>query len=147
MRGGRGVRRPNGQVRRSQVISTYGPGALVDLPEHSAIVGGLDQWLGRARYAQPALFVVEYALAQLWMQWGVAPQMLLGDGVGEYVAATLAGVFCIDDALMLVARRAQLLEEFPPGAIRLVRNLPPGWRGAPAYLCAWVTLATHAAGC
>ncbi|MBD2494905.1 type I polyketide synthase [Nostoc sp. FACHB-280] len=65
-----------------------------------------------------ALFVIEYALAQLWMSWGIAPQAMIGQGVGEYVAATLAGVFSLEDALKIVAKSApQLLEKvqlYPP---------------------------------
>jgi acyl transferase domain-containing protein len=62
-------------------------------------------------YAQPATFIVEYALARLFMHWGIQPQALLGGGLGEYVAACLAGVFSLDDALLVVARRAQWLQD------------------------------------
>ena len=51
--------------------------------------------LADTRFAQPALFAVEYALAKLWMEWGVVPQAMIGHSIGEYVAACLAGVFSL----------------------------------------------------
>jgi len=69
---------------------------------------------------QPATFVLEYALAQLLIQWGIRPQALLGYSLGEYVAACLAGVFSLEDALLLVARRAQLIQEMAAGAMLAV---------------------------
>ncbi|MDQ1289284.1 MAG: hypothetical protein QG622_2850 [Actinomycetota bacterium] len=63
----------------------------------------------RADVAQPALFAVEYALARLWRHWGIEPAVLIGHGVGEFVAACLAGVFTLSDALSLVAERGRLL--------------------------------------
>jgi acyl transferase domain-containing protein/acyl carrier protein len=73
--------------------------------------------LGQTSLTQPALFVIEYALAKLWMSWGILPQAMIGHSIGEYVAASLAGVISIEDALALVARRAQLMQQMPPGAM------------------------------
>ncbi|MCY1047782.1 amino acid adenylation domain-containing protein [Corallococcus sp. bb12-1] len=76
-----------------------------------------DARLSRTGLTQPVLFVIEYALARLWMSLGITPQAMLGHSVGEYVAACLAGVFSLDDALALVAARGQLMEALPTGAM------------------------------
>ncbi|MGB8377206.1 MAG: beta-ketoacyl synthase N-terminal-like domain-containing protein, partial [Rhodanobacteraceae bacterium] len=70
---------------------------------------------------QPALFAIEYALAQLWMWWGVEPAAMIGHSIGEYVAACIGGTFDRDDALALVARRARLMQEMPAGSMLAVR--------------------------
>jgi len=67
--------------------------------------------------AQPAIFTVEYALAQLWLSWGIQPQGMLGHSVGEFVAACLAGVFSLEDALGLIAARGRMMQEVAPGGM------------------------------
>jgi amino acid adenylation domain-containing protein len=74
---------------------------------------------------QPAIFSVEYALAKLWMGWGVVPSAMIGHSIGEYVAAAISGVFSLADALMIVGRRARMMQNLPAGgmlAIRLPAN-------------------------
>ena len=77
--------------------------------------------LTQTEVTQPALFVISYALAKLWEHWGIAPDAMIGHSLGEYVAASIAGVFSRDDALTLVARRASLMQEVPSGAMLAVR--------------------------
>ncbi|MFY9825408.1 MAG: amino acid adenylation domain-containing protein, partial [Thermoanaerobaculia bacterium] len=73
--------------------------------------------LQNTQLAQAALFVVSWASARLWMSWGVRPEAMLGHSIGEYVAACLAGVFSLDDALAIVAVRGRLMSRMPPGAM------------------------------
>jgi acyl transferase domain-containing protein len=75
----------------------------------------------QTEYAQMALFIFEYALAKLWMNWGVQPTSMLGHSLGEYTAACLAGVFTLDTALRLLAVRAQLMQVLPKGVMIAVR--------------------------
>jgi phthiocerol/phenolphthiocerol synthesis type-I polyketide synthase E len=104
---------PTGPPSGMDLRSLVGRGSRVDR-------GDAEERLRRTALSQPAIFVIEYALARLLMDWGIEPQALLGFSLGEYVAACLAGVLSLSDALRLVAHRARLIGELPPGAMLAV---------------------------
>ena len=81
-----------------------------------------EQQIHETRVTQPAIFTVEYALARMWMAWGIQPSLCIGHSVGEYVAAVLADVFTLEDALRILAGRAKLMQDLPPGSMLTVRR-------------------------
>ncbi len=80
-----------------------------------------DRAVDDTRYTHPALFAVEYALAQLWLSWGVEPTALLGHSMGEYTAACVAGVFSLADGLRLVTERGRLTTQTAAGCMAAVK--------------------------
>ncbi len=93
------------------------------------------QW---TEYAQPLLFAFEYSLAQLWISWGVKPDLMIGHSLGEYVAAAIGGTLRLEDALRLIAVRGQLMQATESGAML---SAPLGESEANAFLSATISLA------
>jgi amino acid adenylation domain-containing protein len=72
-------------------------------------------------YTQPALFIIEYAIAKLWISWGIQPVAFIGHSIGEFVAAHLAGVFSLQDGLRLISARGRLMSNLPSGSMLSAR--------------------------
>lgn len=81
---------------------------------------GAAQTLQQTAFTQPALFVIEYALATLWSSWGIHPRAMIGHSIGEYAAACLSGVFSLEDALFLVSARGKHMQQMPSGSMLAV---------------------------
>ena len=88
-----------------------GAGRLASVLFSSAEGASIDD----TRLAQPAIFAVEYALAELWRSWGVVPHAVMGHSVGEFAAAVVAGALSVDDAIRLIAARGRLMQALPAG--------------------------------
>lgn len=92
--------------------------ALYPTAENTAAA---EQEINQTYIAQPGIFAISYALASLWLSWGIEPQALIGHSIGEFVAACLAGAFSLEDALKIVAARAQLMQDLPAGSMLAIR--------------------------
>ena len=113
-------------VRCDELLRPHLPRPLI-----SALYGPDPAPLDDTAWTQPALFAFEWSLASLWRAWGVEPAAVIGHSLGEYVAATLAGVLRLEDALPLIARRARLMQALPGGAMA---SIPVGEPDALAVL-------------
>lgn len=87
--------------------------------DHEREAAGRD--IDRTALTQPCIFVIEYALAKLWISWGIQPSLLIGHSIGEYVAAVLAGTFKLETALHLLANRARMMQDLPAGGMLAIR--------------------------
>src|SRR5581483_5641472 len=107
----------------------------LETPLLEVLYGAAEKLLDQTAYAQPALFAIEYALAQLWKSWGIEPAAVLGHSVGEYAAACVAGMYSLEDGLRLIAERGRRMQQMPgAGAMAavlaaedVVRQALRGW--------------------
>ncbi len=110
--------------RCAEILSPYLDRPLLEVlypqeteEQNSSLVSHI---VDETQYTQPAIFALEYALAQLWLSWGIKPDVVMGHSLGEYVAATVAGVFSLEDGLKLIAARASLMQALPPNGEMVV---------------------------
>lgn len=95
------------------------------LPEDD-VVGDAEERLKQPSIQLPLIMIIEYALAKLWMSWGVRPTALVGHSMGENTAACLAGVLSFKDCIKLIHLRGQLFDTVPAGGMMCIR-LPVGY--------------------
>ena len=96
----------------------------IDIAEmllNSSSTDDAEELLKQTQYTQPAIFMVEYSLARLWMDCGIQPEILAGHSIGEFVAACVAGVMTLDDGIKMVVERARLMQSMPSGKMLSVR--------------------------
>ncbi|RQH10613.1 MgcH [Okeania hirsuta] len=98
-----------------QILQPYLEVPLLEVIYPKDVQKSTSNLLDQTAYTQPALFAIEYALFKLWESWGIKPTVVMGHSVGEYVAATVAGVFSLEDGLKLIAMRGQLMQQLPSG--------------------------------
>ncbi|MFT7589500.1 MAG: malonyl CoA-acyl carrier protein transacylase, partial [Limisphaerales bacterium] len=78
---------------------------------------GDKELINQTAYTQPGIYVIEYALAKMWMSFGVKPDFVMGHSVGEYVAATISGILSLEDGCKLIAERGRLMNALPAGGV------------------------------
>lgn len=91
--------------------------SYLDRPLTSLLEPDAGELLNQTGFTQPALFAIEYALANLWRSWGIAPTVVMGHSVGEFAAACIAGVLPLEDGLRLIAERARMMQSLPHGGL------------------------------